>query len=139
MAALKKVLVFSDGASRGNPGPAAIAYSIHEESGRRIESSARVIGVATNNEAEYQALLLAMERARTFCRDSAEFYLDSELVVNQVNGQYDARDDRMRDYLLKVRSMARDFKQVRFTYVPRETRHIRAVDAMVNEALDRAG
>jgi len=132
-----KVKVYSDGAARGNPGPAAIAYSIYDESGACVDSGARSIGRATNNEAEYQALLLAMERACVHCKDIAHFYLDSELVVRQVNGKYRARDARMKGYLGKVLAKSRCFREMRVIHVPRENDRAQIVDSMVNEELDR--
>jgi len=135
----KKIQVFSDGASRGNPGPAAIAYAVYDESGILVDSGARSIGRATNNEAEYQALLLAMERACVHSKDTAHFFLDSELVVRQVNGQYRAKDERMRGYLQKVLSNMKCFRSVRVTHVPRENDRTQLVDKMVNDLLDRAG
>lgn len=133
-----KIRVFSDGASRGNPGPAAIAYAIFDDTGTLIESGAQTIGQATNNDAEYQALLLAMERARRLGTESVEFLLDSELVVKQVNGQYRARDGRMMVYLERVHSMLSSFKGMRITHIHREHEGARLVDGLVNEALDKA-
>jgi ribonuclease HI len=135
----KEIQVFSDGASRGNPGPAAIAYAVYDESGILVDSGARSVGRATNNEAEYQALLLAMERACVHSTDTAHFFLDSELVVRQVNGQYRAKDGRMRGYLQKVLSSMKCFRSVRVTHVPRENDRTQLVDKMVNDLLDRAG
>ena len=135
----KRIRVFSDGASRGNPGPAAIAYAIYDESGVLIDSGARSIGRATNNEAEYQALLLAMERACVHSKDTAHFFVDSEFVVRQVNGQYRAKDERMRGYMQKVHSNMKCFKSVRVIHVPRENNRTQLVDKMVNDLLDRAG
>lgn len=134
----KKIQVFSDGASRGNPGPAAIAYAIYDESGVLIDSGARSIGRATNNEAEYQALLLAMERACFHSKDTAHFFSDSELVVRQVNGRYRTKNERMRGYLQKVLSKMTSFREVRVTHVPRENERTQLVDKMVNDVLDRA-
>jgi len=136
---LSNIQVFSDGAARGNPGPAAIAYAIYNESGECIDSDARSIGRATNNEAEYLALLLAMERACAHSKDTARFFLDSELVVRQVNGQYRAKDERMRDYLQKVLSRMKCFREVHVVRVPRENARTQLVDNMVNEVLDRTG
>jgi len=136
-ALLNKIEVFSDGAARGNPGPAAVAYAIYDETGRCIESNSKLIGRATNNEAEYQALMLAIDRAHVHCTGTANFYLDSELVVNQVNGVYRARDDRMREFLHEVLSKMRGFTQACVTRVPRENTRIQSVDWMVNQALDR--
>ena len=135
----KKIQVFSDGASRGNPGPSAIAYAIYDESGVLIDSGARSIGRATNNEAEYQALLQAMERACEHSKDTAHFFVDSEFVVRQVNGQYRAKDERMRGYMQKVHSNMKCFKSVRVIHVPRENNRTQLVDKMVNDLLDRAG
>jgi len=135
----KKIEAFSDGGSRGNPGPAAIAYAIYDESGALVDSGARSIGRATNNEAEYQALLLAMERACVHSKDTAHFFLDSEFVVRQVNGQYRAKDERMRGYLQKVLSKMKCFRLVRLTHVSRENHRTQLVDKMVNDLLDRSG
>ena len=135
----KKIQVFSDGASRGNPGPSAIAYAIYDESGVLIDSGARSIGRATNNEAEYQALLQAMERACVHSKDTAHFFVDSEFVVRQVSGQYRAKDERMRGYMQKVHSNMKCFKSVRVIHVPRENNRTQLVDKMVNDLLDRAG
>jgi len=135
---MSKVTVFTDGAARGNPGPAAIAYAIYDEFGRCIDSAARSIGVATNNEAEYQALLLGMERACMHCTGTVHFFLDSELVVRQVTGRYRAKDERMKDYLQKVLMQAKCFKEFRIANVPRENPNTQLVDGMVNDVLDRA-
>ena len=137
-ARLNKIDVFSDGAARGNPGPAAIAYAIYDETGKCVESNSRLIGRATNNEAEYQALMLAMDRAHVHCTGTAHFHLDSTLVVNQVNGEYRAKDERMREFLREVLSRMGRFAQARVTHVPREDARIQFVDWMVNKALDRA-
>jgi len=136
---LKKIDVFSDGAARGNPGRAAIAYAIYDEAGNRIESDYRLIGTATNNEAEYQALMLAIDRASAHCTGRAHFFLDSKLVVKQVNGEYRARDERMQGYLRVVLAKMKRFSEPRVTHVPRENDRIQFVDWMVNKALDRSG
>ena len=136
---LKRIEVYSDGAARGNPGPAAIAYSIYDDKGSLIDSDTRYIGKATNNEAEYQALLLAIDRACSRCRDVVHFFLDSQLVVRQVEGDYRAKDERMRTYLQEVLSKLRCFRSVRVSHVPRENERTQLVDKMVNDTLDRAG
>lgn len=136
---LERIDVYSDGAARGNPGPAAIAYSIYDDKGSLIESDARYIGEATNNEAEYEALLLAVDRACSLCKDIAHFFLDSQLVVRQIEGNYRARDERMRKYLEEVLSKLSCFRSVRVSHVPRENERTRLVDKLVNETLDRAG
>jgi ribonuclease HI len=138
MELLDSVEAYSDGASRGNPGPAAVAYVIYDDKGALIDLGSRLIGTATNNEAEYQALILAMERACSRCRSSAHFFLDSELLVRQFNGQYRAKDPRMKEYLDRVIEISRCFREVKLTHVPRENRGAQLVDRMVNEALDRA-
>ena len=129
--------MFSDGAARGNPGPAAIAFSIYDDEGALIDSGARPIGVATNNDAEYQALILAMDRACVHSRETVHFFLDSELVVKQVTGKYRARNTRMKAYLKEVQSRMMRFREVRVSNVPRENERIQRVDEMVNEVLDR--
>jgi ribonuclease HI len=130
------LLVYTDGASRGNPGPSAIGYSIYDSEGELVEQDARTIGTHTNNEAEYQALLWAIERAKAHTSGPVKFHSDSELMVHQVNGVYKASNERMRRLLETVRQGIGAFEGFRIVYVPRETPRIQVVDGLVNEALD---
>lgn len=132
------VVVHSDGAARGNPGPAAIAYAIYDEQGSLLEDGAKCVGRRTNNEAEYEALLWAMERARRHTSRTARFRCDSELVVRQVKGIYKVRKERLKPLLERVRAMARHFERFEIVHVRREDPGAVHVDALANEVLDEA-
>ena len=139
MTALTKspaILVYTDGASRGNPGPAAIGYAIFDPSGKCLERNTRFIGEHTNNEAEYEALLWALERAGTYTTESVKFHSDSELVVHQVNGVYQVKKEHLRKYVDRIQSAVGRFRSFRLVYVPRENPKIVLVDGIVNKVLD---
>lgn len=132
----RTLLVFTDGASRGNPGHAAIGGVILDEAGATLDEWNDYLGICTNNVAEYTALLSALPRAARFEPGRVHFHLDSELVVRQLNGQYKVRDPKMRDLYLKVRRELSRFSIVTFRHVTRD-RNARA-DALANAAIDRA-
>jgi ribonuclease HI len=131
-----KVLVHVDGGARGNPGPAAIGVVISAPDGTVLDEFAERIGVATNNVAEYRALLRGIERAAAMGAHEVEFVNDSELVAKQVNGAYKVKHPAMKPlYEEAVSTLARDFDgRWRIRSVPR-AQNARA-DALVNEALD---
>jgi len=135
---VETVVVHSDGAARGNPGPAAIAYAIYDDRGDLLEDGARYVGKRTNNEAEYEALLWAMERARKHRPRTARFRCDSELVVRQVKGLYAVRKENLKSRLDEVRVAARSFERFEIGHVRREDSRARHVDALANQALDEA-
>src|SRR5437773_1214739 len=89
-----KYIVHTDGAARGNPGPAAIGVVIEDEEGRTVYEASRALGVRTNNEAEYLALITALEYLKEARPKEAEFRLDSELVVKQLSGEYKGKGHR---------------------------------------------
>jgi ribonuclease HI len=126
----------TDGASRGNPGPAAIGVSIENEAGEEVATASEAIGVATNNVAEYRALARAVELLTGLGARRVEFLLDSELIVRQMNGQYRVRDPKMQRLFQEVRRGLGRFTEATFRHVPR-TENTRA-DALANRALDRA-
>jgi ribonuclease HI len=133
------ILVYTDGAARGNPGPAAIGYAIFNLSGKCLERNGKFIDEHTNNEAEYEALLWALARAGTYTRDSVKFHSDSELVVHQVNGVYQVKKERLKTYVEKIQEERKRFKSFRLIHVPRENPRLQLVDSVVNEVLDRRG
>jgi ribonuclease HI len=130
-----KVTVHVDGGSRGNPGPAAVAAVISDEDGTVLEERSETIGVATNNVAEYRALLLGIKRAKELGADELDLVGDSELIVRQVKGEYKVKDPALRELHARVRQAL---------VGPRwSIRHVRreenaAADALVNAALDAA-
>ena len=117
--------VFTDGGSRGNPGPAACAFYSREKRGKYL-------GIMTNNEAEYEAVILAWEWLQNQDFDQVEFFSDSSLVVNQLNGKFKIKEARLREKILKIRSLEKG----KFTYnlVPR-SQNLEA-DLLVNQTLD---
>lgn len=131
-----RVTVHVDGGARGNPGPAAAAAVVHGEDGTLLASDARVLGVQTNNVAEYQGLLLGLSLARQLGADEVQVVNDSELVSKQVNGQYKVKHPAMRPLYLDAMAALRGFQRWSIRSVPRaQNAH---ADALVNEALDGA-
>jgi len=128
-------IVFSDGASRGNPGPAAIGVVIYDETGREAHSISRRIGRATNNEAEYQAAIAALEAALALGAQEVELRLDSELVVRQLEFRYRVRSPRLRPLFERLIDLRRRFVAFQARAVPREQN--KRADQLANQALDR--
>ncbi len=125
-----------DGGSRGNPGPAAIAAVVVSPDGEVLEERSETIGKATNNVAEYRALLLGIERARKLGATEVELVGDSELIVRQVRGEYRVKDAGLRPLYAEVRKALEGFERWSIRNVPREENE--AADALVNAALDAA-
>jgi ribonuclease HI len=131
-----RVTVHVDGGSRGNPGPAAAAAVVRDEDGRVIDEAHRVLGVATNNVAEYRGLLLGLERAREVGATEVRVVNDSELVAHQVNGRYRVRHADLRPLHAEAVEAMAGFERATIEAVPR-ARNADA-DALVNQALDAA-
>ncbi len=129
-----KARLFTDGGARGNPGPAAAAYVLEADDGTVLAAHGEAIGVATNNVAEYRALVAGLERARDAGVHELEVVSDSELVVKQMRGEYKVKKAALRDLSLKAARLAREIGAVRYTAVPRE--HNELADTLVNEVLD---
>jgi len=129
-----KVVVNVDGGARGNPGPAAIAAVVQDEDGAVLEESAKRIGTATNNVAEYRALLLGIERAAAIGATELDLVGDSELIVRQVKGEYKVKDATMRELHAEVGRALRPFASWSIRHVRRERNG--EADRLVNEALD---
>lgn len=132
----ERVTVNVDGGARGNPGPAAIAAVVSVDGGEVIDSRGEVIGHATNNVAEYKALLLGIERARELGAREVELVGDSELVVKQVKGEYKVKDANLQELHAEVKQALGGFERWTIRHVRRAENA--AADALVNEALDRA-
>lgn len=132
-----KLKVYSDGASRGNPGPSAIAFLVLTEDGEIVKKHSRYIGMRTNNQAEYEALINALEFASSLIDQEVVCYMDSELVVKHLNRDYQVRDPKLKPLWLKANELANGFLKVTFVHVPRTDIYIQEVDLMVNETLDR--
>lgn len=129
-----KLTVHVDGGSRGNPGPAAIAAVLSGPSGEVVDSAGAVIGRATNNVAEYRALIFGIERAAALGATELELVGDSELIVKQVRGEYKVKDPNMKPLHAAVRAALADFDRWSIRHVKRI--HNAEADRLVNEALD---
>src|SRR5262245_41610546 len=136
-AARVRARLFTDGGARGNPGPAAAAYVLEAHDGTVLATHGEAIGVATNNVAEYRALVAGLERARDLGVDELEVVSDSELLVKQMRGEYKVKNAALRELSLQAARLARDLGAVRYTAVRRE--HNELADRLVNEALDAGG
>jgi ribonuclease HI len=132
----ERLVVNVDGGARGNPGPAAIAAVVATPGGELIESRGEAIGRATNNVAEYRALLLGIERARELGAAEIELVGDSELVVKQVRGEYRVKDQGLRPLHAEVVERLGEFDSWSIRHVRREDNA--AADTLVNETLDAA-
>ena len=133
----RKLIIHVDGGARGNPGPAAIGVVLCGEDGEVVEEVAEPIGVATNNVAEYQALLRGLERAAAHGATDIELINDSELVARQLNGVYKVKHPAMRPLYLDAVHALEAFERWQISNVPR-AENARA-DALVNAALDADG
>jgi ribonuclease HI len=131
-----KARLSTDGGARGNPGPAASAYVLEAEDGTVLDARGEAIGVATNNVAEYRALVAGLRAAVERQVDELEVVSDSELVVKQMRGEYRVKNAALRELSLEAARLARLIGDVRYTAVRRE--HNELADRLVNEALDAA-
>ena len=131
-----KARLSTDGGARGNPGPAAYGYVLETPDGHVLDARGKAIGVATNNVAEYRALVAGLEKAVDLGVDELEVVSDSELLVKQMRGEYKVRNPVLRELWLEAAALAERLRSVRYTAVRRE--HNELADRLVNEALDSA-
>jgi len=135
-----KYVIYTDGGSRGNPGPAAIGVVIQNENGETIKQYGEAIGETTNNDAEYKALISALRKAKALLGKEKikqlelEVRMDSELAVKQLNHEYKIQDANIQSLFIEVWNLTIDFGSIKFVYVPREQN--KEADALVNQALD---
>jgi ribonuclease HI len=132
----QKLLIYSDGGARGNPGPAAIAFVALNSNGETVKAGSCFIGVRTNNQAEYEALLLALEFAIETKTQEVVCHLDSELVTKQLNGDYAVKNDQLWQLWRKVQQRKACFIRISFVNVPRSNFQIQRADTLVNIILD---
>lgn len=132
----EKIVMYTDGGSRGNPGPAGIGVWIETLNKKHGE----YIGETTNNVAEYKALIIGLKKIKQFIgKDKSknyeiECYLDSELVVKQLNHEYKLKDENVKNNFIEIWNLMLEFKNVIFIHIPREKNKI--ADSLVNESLD---
>ncbi len=128
--------IFCDGGARGNPGPAASAFVVYNEAGEIVGKKGKYLGETTNNVAEYRAVLEALTYLRENFPENRElvrFFLDSQLVVNQLSGLWKIKDNTLRELVFRVHELENGLA-INYSYVPREKNQ--AADALVNTTLD---
>ena len=136
-----KIFVYTDGGARGNPGPAAVGMVIKKKEGAVIKSYQEVIGERTNNEAEYEAVILALRKLKFLLgrervkKIEITVYLDSLLVVSQLQGEYKIEEERLFPLFIKIWNLRMAFGKIIFQHIPREKN--KEADRLVNDALDR--
>jgi len=139
----EKIIVYTDGGARGNPGPAAIGVVIQDVSRRTLKSYGEAIGRATNNEAEYRAVVFALEKIKAWLGKKrtkeleVQIFMDSELVARQLSGEYKLEEEKLFRFFVKIWNLKMDFGSVSFKHIPREKN--KAADRLVNEALNSDG
>ncbi|HNU96686.1 MAG TPA: ribonuclease HI family protein [Candidatus Portnoybacteria bacterium] len=135
-----KIIIYTDGGSRGNPGPAGIGVVFCDEKGKVIKEYGEKIGRATNNEAEYEAVIFALQKAKLLFGGKkakimdVEIRTDSEFLAKQMNGKYKILDRKIEQLFLKVWNLKIDFNRVEFIHIPRHKNF--DADKLVNQALD---
>jgi ribonuclease HI len=132
-----KATLWTDGGARGNPGPAAFGYVLEAENGTVLAAHGEAIGTATNNVAEYRALIAGLEKAAEVGVNELEVVSDSELLVKQMRGEYKVKSETLRGLFERASDLANRLGPVRYTAVRRE--HNELADRLVNEALDASG
>lgn len=131
----KKIKIFTDGGARGNPGPAAIGVVIKDDKDKILKEYSEYIGEATNNQAEYKALVKGLELAKKLKPAEISCYLDSELVVKQIKQEYKVRDADLQPLFIKVWNAAMEFKKVNYQHIPRSLN--KEADKLLNIELDK--
>ena len=130
----KELKIYTDGGSRGNPGPSASGYVILDAAEHIVEEGGEYLGITTNNQAEYQAVKLALEAAQKYQPETVELFIDSLLVVNQMRGVYKVRNRDLWPVHQAIQDLSSRFKRVRFTHVRRDKNKL--ADGKVNQVLD---
>jgi ribonuclease HI len=137
---MRKIIIYTDGGSRGNPGPSAIGVVFCNERNQIIKKYSEYLGEMTNNEVEYQAVVFALEKFKALfgkkLAKSTEIELksDSELLIRQLNGEYKILDEKIQPLFLKIWNLRLDFKKLKFKLIPREKNQ--EADRLVNETLN---
>ncbi len=131
---ISRVRLYSDGAARGNPGPAGAGAVLVEPSGQVVDRLGKFLGTRTNNFAEYSGLLLGLRRARELGVREVEVFADSELMIRQLGGRYQVKSASLRPLYEEALKLLNDFERVKLVHVPREMN--RAADEMSNQAID---
>jgi ribonuclease HI len=134
---MKKIIIYTDGGARGNPGPAGIGVVICDgvDENKVLATHKKYIGETTNNQAEYRAVVLGLEEAKKMAATEVAVRLDSELVCQQINGEFKLKNKDFQDSFIKIWNLRQSFKKITFQYIPREKN--RLADKLVNQAIDQ--
>jgi len=132
---MSKLIIYTDGGARGNPGPAGLGAILYNENRETVAEISEYLGVATNNQAEYRAVIAALKKAQELGALELDFYLDSELVVKQLNREYKVKNKDLAPLFLQIYNLSLSFKKISYTHIPRERNH--EADRLANEAMDR--
>lgn len=130
-----KLIIYTDGGARGNPGPAAGGVVIKNEAGKNLAAYGEYLGAQTNNFAEYSALISGLQKAKELGASEVECLLDSELVTKQMRGEYKVKEPTLQKLFVKAYNATSVFKKVIFKHIRREQNS--EADALVNETLDK--
>lgn len=135
MAVHKKIHIYADGGSRGNPGPSGIGVILFDDDGNTISQLAEFIGKTTNNQAEYQALIMGLQEALVYGAWEVTVHLDSQLLVNQLTGEYRVKNENIKKLFFLAQNLIKKFKKVKFIKIPRSENF--EADKLVNQAINR--
>jgi ribonuclease HI len=131
----KKLILYTDGGARGNPGPAGAGVAIFDEKGKLVRKLSKFLGKTTNNQAEYQALILGLGKAIEMEADEVSCFLDSELIVRQLQGKYKVKNDGLKPLFGEVLGLMNNFEKIEFRHILREKNKL--ADKLVNHAIDK--
>lgn len=137
---MEKIIIYTDGGSRGNPGPAGAGVAVADEKGKILKEYSNFLGVKTNNEAEYEAVIFGLQKIKALLgkekikNTEIEFRLDSQLIARQLNGQYKIEEERLFPLFIKIWNLKMDFGPIIFNEITREKN--KEADRLANEAMD---
>lgn len=133
----QSIILFTDGASRGNPGQGGFAYAIYNDKNKLITQYAEAIGFTTNNQAEYKGIIAGLAECQKITNGTVSVYSDSNLAINQLNRNWKVKDPNIKPLFGRAVKLVNYFEMVTFTHVKRSHPKIVIVDALVNDALDK--
>lgn len=133
----KKLFLYTDGGSRGNPGPSGIGVIVLDAKRKKIKETSKYIGETTNNVAEYSALVCGLEEAAALGADEVVVYMDSELLAKQLNGEYRVKDENIKVLFMKALGILKNFGSFEIKHIAREKN--KEADKLANKAINLAG
>ncbi|MBU1557584.1 ribonuclease HI family protein [Patescibacteria group bacterium] len=134
-----KIIIYTDGGSRNNPGIAGAGVYITDGEGNELMTAKKYLGIKTNNWAEYQGLIIGLEKAKELLgaktkTTEVEIRMDSQLIVRQINGEYRVKEPSLKEQFIKVNNLKTDFPKIKFVHIPRKEN--KEADKLANEAMD---